>query len=437
MAKRISSKEIRSPRRLSGVIKVPGDKSISHRAAIIGSIVSGHCKIANFSPGHDCLSTIRCLKALGARITSDRNDYNIVNIDSCGFDGLNEPENVLNAGNSGTTMRLLCGILAAKRFTSIITGDSSLRSRPMKRIIEPLRLMGAEIYGRCNDSYAPLIVRGNRLHGISYNMSVPSAQVKSAILLAGLFADSKTIINQTQVSRDHTERFLVNLGVNLKYDDTSISIHPLSKKLKSPDIMVPGDISSAAFWMIAAAIHPEAEIKIIGCGVNPTRTGVLDILVKMGAKIKIENQRLLNNEPVADIIVESSHLEGVEIGGEIIPRLIDEIPILAVASCFATGNTIIRDAGELRNKESDRIMTTIGELTRLGAKIEPLPDGMLIRGSGKLVGNIVNSHADHRLAMSLAIAGIIARGKTIIERADCVAVSYPDFWSTLKLVSGS
>ena len=286
----------------------------------------------------------------------------------------------------------------------------------MNRLIEPLRLMGAEIYGRNNNSFAPLVIRGKKLHGISYKLPMPSAQIKSAILLAGLFATGKTTIEQNQLSRDHTERLLKQMGAEINAEHSYVSIMPILRQLKSLRLRVPGDISSAAYWLVAGAIHPNSKIKIVNCGINPTRTGIIDVLLSMGAKIKIENQRVECNEPVADLSIESSQLKAIEIKGAIVPRLIDEIPILAVAACFAKGTTIIRDAGELRVKESDRITATVKELTRLGAKIEALPDGMVIHGGTPLRGAEVTSYSDHRLAMSFAIAGLVATGKTIVRK---------------------
>jgi 3-phosphoshikimate 1-carboxyvinyltransferase len=329
-------------------------------------------------------------------------------------------------------MRLLSGVLAAQPFLSIISGDASLRARPMKRLIEPLQLMGAEIYGRRNNSLAPLVIRGKKLHGITYSLPMPSAQIKSAILLAGLFATGKTIVKQSQVSRDHTERLLKQMGAEIEIDKDYISLKPLVKPLTPVSLYVPGDISSAAYWLVGGAIHPNARIKIVNCGVNPTRTGIVDVLLAMGAEIKIENQRLECNEPVADIYIESSQLKAIESKEEMIPRLIDEIPILAVAACFARGTTRIKGAGELRVKESDRIATTVEELSRLGARIEALPDGMVIHGGYRLLGTEVRSHSDHRLAMSLAIAGLMARGKTTIEKPQVAEISYPDFWGQLE-----
>lgn len=429
MAGKALVRTIKSANRLAGEIVVPGDKSISHRGAILGSLASGITRLSNFSPGKDCLSTLNCLKSLGVKISRKAGD---VHINGVGINGLKEAANVLNAGNSATTMRLLSGVLAAQSFLSVITGDASLRARPMKRLITPLQLMGAEIYGRNDNSLAPLVIKGKKLHGITYSMLVPSAQIKSAILLAGIFAAEKTIIEQNEISRDHTERLLQQMGVEIKAEGKRVSITRVVKPLNPLSLCVPGDISSAAYWLVAGAIHPNAKIRIVNCGVNPTRTGIIDVLLDMGARIKVENRRLECNEPVADLYVESSELKAVEIKGAIIPKLIDEIPILAVAACFAKGTTIIKDAGELRAKESDRIATTVRELARLGAKIEALSDGMVIHGGSSLLGAEVASHSDHRLAMSLAIAALIAHGKTNILQPQAVEISYPNFWDTLE-----
>ena len=433
MAGNTLARIIKPAKQLAGVVQIPGDKSISHRTAILGSLAAGITTIDNYSPGKDCASTLNCLRGIGVRITRGPNA--IVNVRGVGEAGFTEPKNVLNAGNSGTTIRLLSGLLAAQPFFSVITGDSSLRSRPMKRLIEPLRKMGADIDGRQQGSFAPMVIKGKRLHGMSYALPIPSAQIKSAILLAGLFADGKTTILQNQISRDHTERLLKLIGADIEMAGNNLTLTPVSKPLTLGKVRVPGDISSAAYWLIAGAIHPNAKIKIINCGINPTRTGIIDVLLAMGAKLKIENKRLEYNEPVADLVVESSQLTATELKGDIIPKLIDEIPILAVAACFAKGTTIIKDAGELRVKESDRISTTVKELSRLGAIIEELPDGMKITGGNKLTGAEVKSYSDHRLAMSLAIAGLVAEGKTTIEKPQSVDISYPGFWEQLETLA--
>lgn len=429
MARQNIAETVKPCHRLKGEITLPGDKSISHRAAIFNSLAWGKAEISNFAPGKDCLATISCLRALGVEIRrgGPQNCPTLL-VSGTGKDGLKEPANVLNAENSGTTMRLLSGLLCSQPFLSIITGDVSLRRRPMGRLIEPLRRMGAEIFGRGRDSFAPLVIKGRELHGIEFSLPIPSAQIKSAILLAGLFAQGKTILHQPIPSRDHTERLLKHMGAELKSDGNLIFLSPLINPLAPVSFYIPGDISAAAYFLVAGAIHPNARIVIKDCGINPTRTGIIDILLAMGAKLRVENKREEAGEPLADIIVESSELKGVEIGGDIIPRLIDEIPVLAVAGCVARGKTVIRGAGELRVKESDRIATVSRELSRLGAKIEPLPDGMVIYGGKPLLGAGVNSHLDHRLAMSLAIAGLIAKGGTTINHAQVVQVSYPAFW---------
>ncbi len=432
MAGKTQLKNISSPKQLAGEIAISGDKSISHRALILNSLALGNSQITNLSPGKDCLSTINCLRALGVKLIKQDGKPPTLLITGAGNDGLIEAEDVLNAGNSGTTIRLLSGVLSSQPFLSVLTGDNSLRSRPMKRLIEPLQLMGADIYGRSSDSLAPLVIRGKKTHGISYTLAVPSAQIKSAILLAGLFARGDTTIMQPKPSRDHTERLLKRMGVKIESDNKNISLAPLDTPLTAVHLRVPGDISSAAYWLVAGAIHPNARITILNCGVNPTRTGIIDVLLSMGARLKIENQRLEGNEPVADLHIESSRLKAIEIGGDLIPRLIDELPLLAVAACAAEGKTVIRDAQELRVKESDRIVSTSQELSRLGARIEELPDGMIIHGGKALLGKEVRSHGDHRLAMSLAIAGLVAEGTTSIRNAGVAEISYPDFWEELS-----
>jgi 3-phosphoshikimate 1-carboxyvinyltransferase len=436
MAEKALLKRVSSPEQLVGEIAVPGDKSISHRALILNSLALGNSKISNISPGRDCQSTINCLRALGVRFMRQEGSATAILVHGVGNTGLTEAKNILNAGNSATTMRLLSGILAVQPFLSIFTGDVSLRSRPMRRLIEPLRLMGAEIYGCGEDSFAPLVIRGKRLHGVSYSLPVPSAQIKSAILLAGLFADGSTVIEEPQQSRDHTERLLKRMGADIESDNSHIVLTSLEDPLTSVDLCVPCDISSAAYWLVAGAIHPNAKIKVSNCGVNPTRTGIIDALLAMGAKLKIENQRLEGNEPLADLYVESSRLKAIAISGDIIPRLIDEIPLLAVAACVAQGDTLIKGAGELRVKESDRIRTTVRELSRLGADIEESADGMIVHGGRLLRGARVRSHFDHRLAMTLAVAGLVARGSTLIHNARVAEISYPGFWGEMERLGG-
>lgn len=415
---------------------MPGDKSISHRAAILNSLAGGQARIDNFAPGTDCLATIRCLRALGVKIDrkGSRRSPGLL-ISGMGEDGLKEAADVLNAHDSASTMRLLGGLLVSRPFLSVITGNRSLRRRPMDRLIDPLRLMGADISGRGGDSLAPLVIKGSQLKGIDYTLRVPSAQIKSAVLLAALFARGQTLVHEPCASRDHTERLLELMGAGLKRGKNLVSLVPLNRPLVPVSLRVPGDISSAAYFMVAGAIHPEARILIRDCGINPTRTGILDVLTAMGARLKVVNERTEASEPLADIVVESSELKGIEVGGDIIPRLIDEIPVLAVAGCAAEGKTVIRDAGELRVKESDRIASVSTELSRLGARIEPVSDGMVIHGRSPLSGTHVDSHSDHRLAMALAVASLIARGDTTIRRADAAQVSYPAFWQAIQRLS--
>ncbi|MCD6567424.1 MAG: 3-phosphoshikimate 1-carboxyvinyltransferase [Dehalococcoidia bacterium] len=435
MAERGEVKKVTPPTHLEGEITLPGDKSISHRAVIFNGLASGQAEVSNFAPGRDCLSTVNCLRNMGVKIQRKGTPPSSHLLISGTSGEFQEAQNVLNAGNSATTMRLLAGLLSGQPVLSIITGDSSLCSRPMGRLVEPLHLMGARIWGRSNNSLAPLVIKGGPLQGIDFELNVPSAQVKSAILLAGLQARGETILHQRALSRDHSERFLQQMGAMITTQGKSISLSPLSHPLTPLDLKIPGDISSAAYFMVAGAIHPHARITLRNCGTNPTRTGIIDALEAMGARIKRENERIEGNEPLADISVETSELKGIDIGGDAIPLLIDEIPALAVAGCMARGKTTIRDAGELRVKESDRIANISLELTRMGAEIEELPDGMIIHGGKLLTGTEVESHGDHRIAMSLAIAGLVARGETIISQAGVVEISYPSFWQSLHSIS--
>ena len=374
-----------------------------------------------------------CLRALGVRIEALRKDGAFV---VHGLDGgLNEPHEILDAGNSGTTMRLLSGLLAGQPFVSVLTGDSSLRSRPMGRVVQPLKEMGAQIIGRKGDTLAPLEIRGESLKGINYTMPVASAQVKSAIMLAGLFAQGETVLHQPALSRDHTERMVKAMGGHVVEDGLSLSVQP--GQLSSVDVKVPCDISAAAFWMVAALCHPDAHVRLKGVGINPTKSGVLEVVRAMGGKVAIESEGSEGGEPVADLVASSSDLLGVEIGGDLIPKVIDEIPVLAVAACFARGTTVIRDAHELRVKESDRVKTTVRELSSLGAHIVEQPDGMVIHGTGRLLGGRCSSHGDHRLAMALGIAGLLADGEVVVDNAETARISYPDFWEHLQELSGS
>lgn len=431
---------VRSPQRLEGTIIVSGDKSISQRAAMLNTIAIGNAHLSNFCVGDDRNSILRCLRGLGARITrhtrcSTNGSDECFKVEGRGHAGLTEPSAILNAGNSGTTLRLIAGLLAAHPFFSVITGDASLRSRDMERIVNPLSQMGAEIWGRNQNSLAPLAIRGGNLKGIEYDMSVSSAQVKSCVLLAGLHAQGSTYITQRAVSRDHTERMLRVMGADIRVNGLGIKIYP--SELTALSIRIPGDISSAAFWMVAAACHPNARIHLPSVGINPTRDGVIKVLQNMGARITIENLREEADEPIADITIESSVLYATEIGGDLIPQVIDELPILALAACYAKGTTVITDAGELRVKESDRILTTVTGLTALGASINDNPNGMIIQGIDGLKGATTNSNGDHRIAMMMGIAGLLASGETTIERSEASEVSYPQFWDTLKSLLGS
>lgn len=416
-------------RRLAGSVKIPGDKSISHRAAMLGALAQGETWIENFLDGADCLSTLACLRALGAEIEGP--DKGRVLVRGRGAGALSEPHDVLDAGNSGTTMRLLLGILAGLPFFSVITGDSSLRRRPMGRVARPLREMGAAIAGREGGALAPLAVQGGLLQGLHYASPVASAQLKSAVLLAGLLARGETRVTEPHLSRDHTERMLAHFGAPLRRAGPAVSVAG-GGKLQGREITVPGDISSAAFFMVAGSIVPEADIILEHTGINPTRTGVLEVLQMMGADITLLNPRESGGEPVADIRVRNSRLKGAEIRGSLIPRLIDEIPVLAVAAAVAEGETVIRDAGELRVKETDRIAAVREELGRLGAAIEELPDGLLIKGGGPLKGGHCHSRGDHRMAMAAATAGLVAEGETVVADAECMEVSFPDFAGVLN-----
>lgn len=426
--------------RLEGTISTAGDKSISHRAALLNSIATGTAHISNFCVGDDRTSMLRCLRGLGAEIVERRDcalwpGEECFEVNGVGLGGLREPSDVLHAGNSGTTARLVSGLLVGQPFISVLTGDDSLRSRPMARIVEPLRKMGAVFMGRKNHSLLPLAVMGGDLKAIEYDLKVASAQVKSAILIAGLYAAGRTVVRSPGRSRDHTERMMRYMGADVDIAGLSVSVR--TSNLSATNVRVPGDISSAAFWMVAGAAHPNARIRLANVGINPTRTGVLEVLSSMGASVRMENVVEDESEPAADIIVESSDLRGVEIANDIIPQVIDELPALALAAARAKGSTIIRNAEELRVKESDRITATVTGLDRLGADIQETRDGMVIRGGARLRGAAVRSFGDHRIAMTMGIAGMISDGETAIEGAEAADVSYPTFWETLDSVSGA
>ena len=426
-------RKITRPDKLGGELAVPGDKSISHRSLILNAMATGTARVTGLSNGEDVMSTMACLRGMGVEITEggEAGEYTVVGRGPV----LEEPSDILDAGNSGTSMRLLSGLLAAQPFLSVLTGDASLRSRPMRRIVDPLQRMGAQVMGRQDGSLAPLVIRGGSLRGIEYDLPVASAQVKSCILLAGLSADCDTVIHQPALSRDHTERMVTAMGATVAEDGLALSMKPAT--LRAVDIAVPGDISSAAFWIVLGLCHPDSRVLVRGVGLNPSRTGIIDALQAMGAgdSLQLLDERTEGGEPVADILVTSGELKGAEIGGDMIPRILDEAPILAVAACFASGETTIRDAAELRVKESDRIATTVQELTRLGANIEALDDGMVIRGTGRLRGAACESHGDHRLAMAMAVCGLLAEGETEVHGAPDAAVSYPSFWEDLELLA--
>ena len=415
---------VRRPRRLRGDVTPPGDKSISHRAAIFNAIADGEARVENYGTGADLASTLRVLRGLGTQI--ERHDDGAFTVRGS---VLSEPSDILNTGNSGTTTRLMAGVLAGQPFMSVMTGDRSIRSRPMARIVDPLRLMGAEVDGREGGRLAPLTFRGGSLHGIEYRMPVASAQVKSALLLAGLFADGETTLEQPAVSRDHTELMFRSMGVEVIEDGLTVRVRP--GRLSAMDVTVPADISSAAYWLVAGVCHPDAEVRVRNVGVNPTRTGILDALAMMGADVSVENERIEGGELVADLVARSSSLRATEIGGDLIPRLVDEVPVLALAACFAEGTTVIRDASELRIKESDRLMASRVELSRSGAQVEELDDGLLITGGRAMHGATHRTYADHRIAMTMGVAGLVAAGDTVVRAAQTASVSYPTFWDDL------
>lgn len=412
---------------LRGELTVPGDKSISHRSIMLGALAEGTTEVHNFLQGADCLSSISCFQKMGITI---ENRGDIVRIQGNGLHGLRTPSDVLDVGNSGTTTRLMSGILAAQSFISTLNGDASIQKRPMKRIITPLSLMGADITSLKGNDCAPLRIQGAPLHGIDYLSPVASAQVKSAILLAGLYAEGETSVTEPYVSRNHTELMLEAFGADVQCEGTTVTVQPASR-LEAQKITIPGDISSAAYFIAAGLITPNSCITIRNVGINPTRDGMIEICQAMGADITIEQKDDQRGEPAADITVRTSRLHGTTIEGAIIPKLIDEIPILAVLACFAEGTTIIRDAQELKVKESNRIDIMVRYLSAMGADIEATEDGMIIHGGSPLHGTVIDSNLDHRIAMSFAIAALNADGDTEITGAEAVNISYPDFFRDL------
>ena len=420
-------------KKLAGEVSVPGDKSISHRAVILGSIASGVTEIRHFLLSADCLATIDCFQKMGIEIVGRGEvgkDEKVV-IRGRGMRGLREPSRTLQAGNSGTTLRLLTGLLAPQRFTSRIDGDESLRRRPMNRIIEPLSLMGGSVQAIGRGGCAPVIIHGNPLIGLHYESPVASAQVKSSILLAGLYADGETTVTEPGPSRNHTELMLRSFGQPVQTNGSTVTLRP-EYHLQGREVTVPGDISSAACFAAAGLIIRGSELCLKNVGVNPTRSGFLKVCEQMGAKITRENERTSAGEPSADLIVKSSSLTGIEIGGDLIPTLIDELPILAVLACFASGTTVIKDASELKVKETNRIDAMVENLKRLGADIEATEDGMVIHGGRPLKGTALDSRGDHRVAMACAVAALAASGDSEIAGAECVEVSYPAFFDDLK-----
>lgn len=414
-------------KRLRGELTVPGDKSVSHRSVMFGSLAKGTTEIHNYLQGADCLSTISCFKSMGIEI-ENRDD--VVLVHGRGLHGLKKPEGVLDCGNSGTTLRLISGILAPQVFDVTLTGDASIQKRPMKRIMEPLSLMGADIKSIRGNDCAPLTIAGRPLGGIHYTSRVASAQVKSAILLAGLYADGETSVTEPYVSRNHTELMLRHFGASVRTEGTTAIIRPATE-LHGNLVEVPGDISSAAFFIAAGLMVPDSEILIRHVGVNPTRDGILHVCRDMGADITLLNQKEDSGEPTADLLVRSSALHGTVIGGAIIPTLIDELPMIAAMACFADGDTIIRDAAELKVKESNRIEVMVRNLTAMGADAEETPDGMIIHGGRPLHGAVIDSKLDHRIAMTFAVTGLCADGITEILGAECVNISYPGFYHDL------
>lgn len=424
---------VRPVRRLAGRVSVPGDKSISHRAALLAAVADGPSEIHGYLEADDCRRTLAAVEALGVEVSrKGPGEYRVA---GAGPGGLQEPADVIDCGNSGTTARLLLGVLAGQRFWTVLTGDDSLRRRPMGRVAEPLRRMGAAVVGRGEGSRLPLAIRGaERLQAGAHTLPVASAQVKSAILLAGLQANGPVSVTEPAPSRDHSELMLGRFGARLERRGATVTVHP--GPLRGTVVVVPGDLSSAAFLLVAGLSVPEADVVVTGVGLNPTRTGLLEVLEAMGARLEVE-AAADDGEPAGTVRAVPGPLRGVAIGGGLIPRLIDEVPALAVAALRAAGRTEIRDAAELRVKESDRIATLARELSVLGARVEERPDGLVIEGGARLTGRRVASGGDHRIAMALAVAGLVAEGETVIEDADCVATSFPGFADTVNVLAGA
>lgn len=416
--------------KLSGTVTVPGDKSISHRSVMFGSIAEGLTEISGFLQGADCLSTISCFSKMGIEI---ENKGDTVLVHGRGLRGLKQPDGILDCGNSGTTTRLISGILSAQNFDVTLTGDESIQKRPMKRIMAPLSRMGAKIESVRGNGCAPLHITGSPLHGISYDSPVASAQVKSSILLAGLYADGETRVTEPYVSRNHSELMLTSFGADVRTEGTTAILQP-AKELYGQKILVPGDISSAAFFIAAALIVPGSEVLIKNVGINPTRDGILRVCKEMNADITLLNVKDDIGEPTADLLVRSSHLKGTVIEGAVIPTLIDELPMIAAMACFAEGTTVIKDAAELKVKESNRIAVMVESLSAMGADVTETEDGMIIRGGKPLHGAVIDSKKDHRIAMTFAVTALAADGETEILDADCVNISYPGFYGDLEML---
>jgi len=419
---------VERPERIRATISIPPDKSVSHRSLIFNSIATGTATIERILESEDVRSTAACLSALGVSIDWPEGSSTAV-VRGSGLHGLYESDDVLDCGNSGTSMRLLMGLLAGHPILSVLTGDASLRTRPMARVISPLRTMGAHILGRKGDTTAPVVVKGGGLQGVSYKSPVASAQVKSALALAGLYAEGKTAITEPEQSRDHTERMLAAMGADIRREGTTVTVTP-PESLAALSLRVPGDISSAAPWLVLGACHPDAEIVLQGVNTNPTRTGLLDILTAMGANFELLEERSSGGEPASDIVIRSSKLRAATISGSLVPRAIDELPLVAILACFAEGETVVKDAAELVVKESNRVEAVVDVLSHMGARIEGRPDGFVVHGPATLHGARVNGRGDHRIGMLGAIAGALATGQTRVED-DAVGVSYPEFWSDL------
>lgn len=415
---------------LRGSFKLIGDKSISHRSIMFSSIAKGSTKISNFLMGQDCLSTINCFRKMGVDIDIDKNN---VIVKGRGLRGLKRPSDILDVGNSGTTIRLMMGILAGNEFESTIIGDDSIGRRPMKRVTDPLRLMGCEIEGKDDANYTPITIKGGNLTGIDYKMPVASAQVKSSIILASLYANSPSTIIEKAKSRNHTEIMLNSFGADIKSKDLNININPIEELYSIGDISVPGDISSAAFIIVAASIVKGSEVTILNVGLNETRTGILDVLKNMNGNFEVFNRRLVGGELVGDIVVRySEDLASITIDSDLIPRLIDEIPVIAVLATQANGDTIIKDAKELKVKESNRIQAVVNNLKRMGADIEELEDGMIIKGKSKLKGAKISTFNDHRIAMAFSIAGLVCESDVELDNTMCIDISFPGYFELLN-----